>query len=381
MSLNEKQPSRASSFLRGFLPAFLGIFIGGLLLLPAYEWYSLTFRAGKELMNQNYVNSAHISFFQEDYQYGEPESVKTALVSAVEEVVPAVVGIIIYAPFSQRGRELQVEQATGSGVVIHSEGYIITNYHVIEGASEIKVSFGDGKTVNATLVGKDPYTDLAILKVDLAEPLKTAVFADSDQIRPGETVIAIGNPLGFSFQHTVTAGIISATQRQIHINGTEYRHTYLQTDAAINQGNSGGPLVNTEGKIIGINSAKIIDPRVEGMGFAIPSNTARLVAEKILQHGEVVRPFMGILVADLFEVTGMSNDQGVYIREVYADSPAEKAGLEAGDVIVEIDSHPTEHSAQLFDRLLHLSPGDETKMEVLREDDRLSFQIFLEDSL
>ena len=167
------------------------------------------------------------------------------------------------------------------GVIIDAQGHIVTNQHVINGAEKIEVVFCDGRTVDAQLVGEDVLTDLAVVKIDPGNnEIKHAALSDSDKVHIGETAIAIGNPLGLAFQQTVTAGVVSAVGRQVPIPQSQYRYTYIQTDAAINEGNSGGPLINLAGDIIGINSAKIKDTGIEGMGFAIPSNTCLLYTSR-----------------------------------------------------------------------------------------------------
>ena len=296
------------------------------------------------------------------------EHQRTAIVEAVEEVTPSVVGVSNSVIISRGGRQVILEQSTGSGVILNSRGYIVTNQHVIEGAERLDVIFRDGTIAEAELVGEDALTDLAVLNIDIGEErINPAVFSDSENVRPGETAIAIGNPLGIIFQHTVTVGVVSALDRQVLIPGSQYRYTYIQTDAAINEGNSGGPLINLAGEVIGINSAKIKDTGVEGIGFAIPGNTVQRVIEDIVQYGSVRRPLLGVIIQDLAEVTGNSTDRGVYINEVSEGSPAGEAGVLEGDIIIGIDNYHINFTAKLFDRLLEYNPGDTITLVVIRE--------------
>lgn len=297
----------------------------------------------------------------------------TEVVEAVENVTPAVVGISNYVSAVRRGQEMQIEQGSGSGAILNSDGKVVTNQHVIAGADRIDVIFSDGSHAEASVVGEDELTDLAVLQVDetdMMEDIAPIQFGDSEMLRPGEVAIAIGNPLGIMFQHTVTQGVVSATERQVPIPGSDYSYTFVQTDAAINEGNSGGPLINLAGEVIGINSAKIHDARIEGIGFAIPGNTVERVIDDILEHGRVIRPFMGVLIQDLSDVTGAVTDRGVYVRDVNPQSPAHEANLQEGDVIVGIEEQRIDFTAQLFDRLLDYQPGQEIVLEFFRDGER-----------
>lgn len=256
------------------------------------------------------------------------------------------------------------EQGSGSGAIISADGYIVTNQHVVNRADEIAVVLSNAEILTAELVGEDELTDLALLKVE-REQLPSLALGDSSKTRVGETAIAIGNPLRY-FQQTATGGIISAVERQVTFRDSNYSYTYIQTDAAINAGNSGGPLVNLEGEIIGINSAKIKDVGVEGIGFAIPSNTAKRVVKDLRDYGRVKRPQLGITVRDYALQTRMPSDLGVYVVEVFAGSPAEAGGLKEGDVIVKVEGREVNYSAQLFDSLLNYYPGERIDITVNR---------------
>ncbi|MCR3920975.1 MAG: trypsin-like peptidase domain-containing protein [Firmicutes bacterium] len=269
-----------------------------------------------------------------------PEYQNTAIVRSAERVVPAVVGItnkgMVYDMW--HGRSLLQERATGSGVIIEANGFIVTNNHVIEGAAEIWVTLGDGEEYQAELVGADPTTDLAVIKVN-KEGLPAAQFGNSDDIVVGEAAIAIGNPLGLDFSQTVTVGYISAKKRAITIN--EYTFNFIQTDAAINDGNSGGALVNLNGEVVGINTAKIKISGVEGMGFAIPANTVKSISQELITSGRIKRPWLGVYSGGdvdetLAEQLQLPVNYGVLVQEVLADSPASLAGITRGDVIIKM---------------------------------------------
>ncbi len=368
-----KRPSLFSYFLVGIFGALLG----GLL-------FSAILVGGDIISQDREVNENEV-YIDEDPDEeraipDEPlEYQHTDVVEAVEEITPAVVGISNAVAAMNRGQEVYMEQATGSGVIIDPDGYIITNQHVIEDADRLDVIFGDGSTATAEPVGQDSLTDLAVIKVETEEPLEYAQISGTKNVRPGETAIAIGNPLGVIFQHTVTKGVVSAIERQVPIPGSEYQYTFIQTDAAINEGNSGGPLVNLNGDIIGINSAKIQDPLIEGIGFAIPSSTVARVMNDLMEYGRVRRAYMGVYIMDLSDVTGIGTDRGVYIQEIESGGPADEAGLQQEDVIVGISDVRIDFTAQLFDQLLQYQPGDKTDIEVKRDDEVLEFTIELEE--
>ncbi|ART75308.1 serine protease [Sutcliffiella horikoshii] len=290
----------------------------------------------------------------------EYEKIQTNITNAVENVSEAVVGVVNIqrggnSLFDPRGGQGDQEAGTGSGVVYKKENgkaYIVTNAHVIDGASKVEVSLVDGTRVEAEVVGSDALTDLAVLTVDDANIKQVAKFGDSDAITLGEPVIAIGNPLGLEFFGSVTQGIISGKERIIPVdidqNGQpDWEADVIQTDAAINPGNSGGALVNLRGEVIGINSMKIAQSRVEGIGFAIPIRAVQPIIEDLEKHKEVQRPFMGVGLASLSDVPleaqrstlKLSEDvkSGIVVTGVEPTSPADKAGLKQYDVIVKLD--------------------------------------------
>ncbi len=252
-----------------------------------------------------------------------------------DKASPAVVSILCA---QQNGSYMQSAMSSGSGIIIHKDGYVATNNHVVEGASAITVQTIAGQSFKANIVGTDARTDLAVLKVETKEALPYAVLGDSSEIRVGDMALAIGNPLREELAGTLTVGYISAINRSMVIDGKQM--TMLQTDAAINPGNSGGALLNMKGEVIGINTAKSTGYDVEGLGFAIPINEAKPILESIIEHGYVTgRPVIGIGGIDVTEAIAKANDlpMGVYVKTVSEFSAAERAGIKTGDVIVEFD--------------------------------------------
>lgn len=280
-------------------------------------------------------------------------------------------------PEQQPPRE-QRRHGLGSGVIISSEGYVLTNNHVIDGADEIKVRLADGREVDATVVGTDPQTDVAVLKIE-SENLPVAVLADSDQIRVGDIVFALGNPLGVG--QTVTMGIVSATGRQqIGILGREGYEDFIQTDAAINQGNSGGPLVDAEGRVIGINTAILTRTGGNiGIGFAIPINMVATVMKSLIETGMVERGFLGVEIQDvtsaMMEDFGLTEARGAVIVRVTPGSPAEQAGLRHGDVIARVNDRPVDNTQQLRLVIAQIRPGTPAKLEIVRDGARETFEV------
>jgi serine protease Do len=279
--------------------------------------------------------------------------VTTDVTIAVEKIADAVVSVINIQK-SSFWSETQSEAGSGSGVIYkktNGNAFVVTNHHVIEGANQIEVSLKDGTRVPAKLLGADVWTDLAVLEIDAQHVKTIAEFGNSDNLKPGEPAIAIGNPLG-QFSSSVTKGIISATERTIPVDinkdGTiDWNADVLQTDAAINPGNSGGALINIGGQLIGINSMKIARASVEGIGFAIPINLAQPIIDDLEKYGEVQRPKMGISLIPLSQISGYHREEtlklpddvkgGIMIRSVSPLSPADKAGLQELDVIVKMD--------------------------------------------
>src|SRR5712671_1602520 len=276
--------------------------------------------------------------------------------------------------FPNLRRRPQVEQGSGSGFIVSSDGYILTNNHVVAGADKVTVRLYDKREFTAKVVGTDPNTDVAVIKID-ARGLPGVGFGNSDSARVGEWVLAIGNPLGEAFTFTVTAGIVSAKGRLLAgLQQTRYAiQDFIQTDAAINPGNSGGPLVNIRGQVIGINSAIASETGFyAGYGFAIPMNLARTVMDQLVKTGHVERAVMGISIHDArqedADAVGLKQIGGVVVDSYTSDdSPARKAGIQPGDVIVAVDGQPVDNTPQLQQRVAFKRPGETVEVTVLRQ--------------
>jgi len=302
------------------------------------------------------------------------------VIAIAENVGPAVVGIT-----NMRGHDFfnNPIMSSGSGVIFDkNKGYIVTNFHVVEGATNIQVTLDDGQHYEAKLIGYDRDTDLAVLQID-ANNLPEARFGNSLELRVGELAVAIGNPLGKDFARSVTAGVISALDREITVRtsgGEEITLQVIQTDAAINPGNSGGALVNSKGEIIGINSVKIARADVEGMGFAIPTHVVKPIIEQLIEKGYVSRPFIGIF--DFREITPqMSNwynlPEGIYVGGVVSGGPAAAAGMRPGDVIIEMQGQIIRTFNDLQKILRTHKVGDETNIVVIRDNKRIELKVTL----
>ncbi len=279
----------------------------------------------------------------------------------------------------QSGQQPSFKQmAQGSGFIISKDGYILTNDHVVGKASKITVKLSEHQEVEAKLIGSDPETDLAVIKVDSSKDLPTIQLGDSDKLKVGQWVLAIGSPFGLS--HTVTAGIISAKGRSdIHLTTYE---DFIQTDAAINPGNSGGPLINLDGEAVGINTAIIGSTGNVGIGLAIPVNMAKAVYEQLVKGGKVVRGFLGVsiqdLTPDLAKSFGIKEEtRGVLVSEVTKNSPADTAGIKQGDIVTELNGQTVQKASELQYRVSVLKPGTEANLIVLRENKQKRITVVL----
>ena len=267
------------------------------------------------------------------------------------------------------------QEGIGSGVVVTKDGYILTNNHVVDGAEEVKVALQDGREFTAKVIGRDPKTDIAVIKID-AKDLPAVPMADSDKVEVGDVVLAIGNPFGIG--QTVTTGIVSATGRAGGI-GLDYED-FIQTDAAINPGNSGGALVDSEGRLIGINTAILSrSGGNQGIGFAIPVNLARDVMDSLVKEGRVTRGYLGVMIQDvspgLEKEFKLKDNKGAIVGDVTPDSPAEKAGLKNGDVIIEFNGKKVSDSRHLKLQVARTEPGQSVPVKVLRNGSTETLQV------
>src|SRR5580704_2430777 len=270
------------------------------------------------------------------------------------------------------------EHGLGSGVIVSRDGYILTNNHVVNNATEIQVELSEGRKFTAKVVGADPKTDVALIRIK-ADNLPSLTLADSDKIEVGDVVLAIGNPFGIG--QTVTKGIISAKDRT---TSGDMDEDFIQTDAAINPGNSGGALVDTEGRVVGINSAILTHSGGnQGIGFAVPSNLCRWVMDSLVKNGRVDRGFMGVMIQnltpDLATAFKLDRTNGALVGDVSPDSPADKAGLKSGDVITQLNGQPIEDASQLKLRVAESAPGSKVQLGVNRNGESKTFDVTLTD--
>ncbi|MEW5548657.1 trypsin-like peptidase domain-containing protein [Peribacillus frigoritolerans] len=316
----------------------------------------------------------------------------------VESASKSIVGVVNLQemqsqnPYQRQSTESEtVESGTGSGVIYKKadgKAYIITNNHVIEGAKEVEISLYDGQKATAAVVGADALTDLAVLTIDSSKAPEGIKFGNSDSMRPGEEVLAIGNPLGLDFSRSVTQGIVSATGRTISVDTSdgEWALDVLQTDAAINPGNSGGALINTAGEVIGINSLKISENGVEGLGFAIPSNDVIPIVTELIENGKITRPYLGVSLASIGELPQYyiqnvpeAAESGVMVTSMEAGSAAANGGLKQQDIIVEIDGTKINTAAALRKYLYtDKKIGDKVKIKVYRGTEEKTVTITLQ---
>ncbi len=307
------------------------------------------------------------------------EEIQGVITDLAERATPSVVNLFPVTG-SSRARDRASERTpnasgSGSGLIVDSTGYIVTNNHVIGDAAEVEVRFSDKARLIAQVVGKDPDTDLALLKVTTDRPLPSARFGDSAGVKVGQWVLAVGNPFGLD--RTVTLGVVSGIGRE-NINLSRYEN-FIQTDASINPGNSGGPLLNLHGEVIGINTAII--NFAQGIGFAIPSNMAKQVIEHLLAKGRVARGWLGVgiqpLTPDLAKKFGVAESEGVLVNEVFPNDPAATAGIKPGDIIIRIDGHVVDSPNKLSRLIGTLAPGATSKIEVVRDLTRMTLDIRL----
>jgi serine protease Do len=386
----ERNKERRESKGGIFLASLIGAIIGAVLVIfsiPSLSNHGVL--PYKLQSNQSatigFNNNNNQGFTQQRVSF----DVNTNTTNAVDKTGDAVVGVnnIQSSNFwSDNGKSSEEAAGTGSGVIYKKEGnnaYVVTNHHVVEGATKLEVSLSDGTKIPAKLLGSDVWTDLAVLEIDGSKIKKVAEFGNSDALKMGEPVIAIGNPLGPTFSGSVTQGIISGINRTIPVDidqdgVIDWQSEVLQTDAAINPGNSGGALINVAGQVIGINSMKIAQQAVEGIGLSIPINSAKPIINDLEKYGSVKRPYMGVDLKSVTEIPAYYQEEalklprdvnyGVALRQVVPNSPAALAGLKELDVIVEMDGQRINNVIDLRKLLYQKKKiGDQLKVKFYRE--------------
>jgi serine protease Do len=359
-----------------FASAALGAFVGG-----TYIYTRLNSQVGVPQV----IQPAVVTIQPANQISVSSTDISTMITNVVEKVEPSVVKVVGVISGQQTFFGMSDDQqVSGSGFIITKDGYIITNNHVIESVNQINVILSDGSSIPAKIVSTDVFADLAVLKVEGRMP-GVATLGDSDILKPGESVIAIGSPLG-DFRNSVTVGVISATGRTLNTGNGYEMENLIQTDAAINSGNSGGPLVNLAGEVVGINTLVVRGDGMssaiaEGLGFAIPSNTARLITEQIIQKGYFARPYMGVQIQHInpsvAQRYNLPVEWGAYVVRVGDNSPASKVGIVTGDIILRIGNISLDENTQFVNALFSYKPGDMVEVEFLRGQDHVTVQVQL----
>ncbi len=309
---------------------------------------------------------------------------QTTVTQAVQKVSPAVVTVVGILPGQMTIFGYSGDQTvSGSGFFVSEQGYVVTNNHVVEGTKEVSVVLADGTREKAQVVGRDIYSDIAVLKVEGKVPA-VVTLGNADTLQPGETVIAIGSPLGY-FQNTVTVGVVSAVGRSVDSGRGYMIENLIQTDAAINHGNSGGPLINLAGEVVGVNTLVVrgtgLGDVAEGLGFAIPVNTAQAVAQQIIQKGYFARPFLGVsyqlITPSIATAYDLPVEWGAYVTNVAAHSPASEAGLQPDDIIVRVGAIAIDAQHSFINALFAYQPGDRVTIEYIRQGKHQEAQVTL----
>ncbi|OYU85197.1 MAG: serine protease [Flavobacterium sp. BFFFF2] len=364
--------------MRRISSVFAVSLVSGAMTLAGYKYFIEPHAAGSVVTLSPWAQTRTVGLSSEAVDFTEAAEKAIHTVVHVKNVsVRTVNNPIMDFMFGFRGGQQQEQIGTGSGVIISEDGYIVTNNHVIKEATEIEITLNNKKSYKAKLIGADSKMDIALLKINADEKLPYATFADSDVVRVGEWVLAVGNPMNLN--STVTAGIVSAKARNLDTNGIQ---SFIQTDAAVNPGNSGGALVNTRGELIGINT--MISSQTGsyiGYSFAVPSNITRKIIEDLMEFGKVQRGILGVEGAELNSATakqfGLTDTEGFYISKVNKSSGAEKAGLHEGDVIKKIDNQKIATYADLTGFINTKRPNDKVMVTVLRKGENLTVPVSL----
>jgi len=302
------------------------------------------------------------------------------LVEAVEKISKSVVNIASVRMIQDQIFRVFPVEGVGSGVIIDTDGYILTNYHVIDDAQRLRVTLSDGRMFNGKVVGVDPPTDLAVIKIEAKEEIPVAKLGDSSNLKVGQIVLAVGNPFGLTGGPTVTSGIVSSLNRAIQTENGMLE--LIQTDAAINPGNSGGPLVNTTGKVVAINTANM--PYAQGIGFAVPIDTAKAILKELIERGRVSRPWIGVtsvkITRSLARYYRLPVNEGVLVIQIEPFSPADNAGMRKGDIIEEIDKNKVEKPAQISEYINKKQVGNTIALTVNRNGKLIQVSLRLEEN-
>lgn len=361
--------------------------IGGLSIGAGYrlsESYLIGYADNNEVLKENKQTEILDSSLTEKVSYRKTSS---AIADIAEEVGPSIVAITSKVKVRDWFDNQYIQEGQGSGVIFENNDnnvMIVTNEHVVDRAQDVIIQFHDNKKVPASIIGIDPETDLAVLKVDkkdipkeISSKIRAAKLGNSNSLRVGETAIAIGNPMGYN--NTVTVGVISALNRKVEL--PDKKLDLVQTDAAINPGNSGGALVNIYGEVIGINTVKIADTKVEGIGFAIPINSAKPIIKELVENGSISRPYLGIMgkdidksISELYELP-----IGVFVAEVMEKSAADMAGIKKGDVIIEFDGEKVYSMEKLSQLIKDKEVGNAVKIKVIRNNQKKELKAILQD--
>lgn len=382
---SNSKPIRSAGFGKTVFVPFLSGIVGASLVVGACF--------GVPSIKQKLVGTSHYTTTSTSTEASSSDSslVNIAEYSntstyVAEKVLPSVVGITVTYQVSSLFGGSGTSEATGSGIIISEDGYIVTNNHVISSESSssyyqiseatgIKINiYGDSESYDATVVGTDSYTDLAVLKIDKTG-LTPATLGNSDDLQVGEFVMAIGNPLGMDY--SVTCGVVSAINREVTVDGTTYNA--IQTDAAINSGNSGGALVNASGEVIGINTLKLAGSGIEGIGFAIPISSTTSVIDQLIEYKTVKRPYIGISGSELDSTTAARYNlpEGVYVESVEEGSPAEKAGIQKTDIITKIEGTEVKTVSELNKIKYKYNIGDTITLTIVRNSQEMDVQVTL----
>lgn len=375
------KPVRSAGFGKTVFVPFLSGIIGASLVVGAC--FGVPSIKQKLVGTPRYTTSTSAPTENNFINLAEYSSTSTYV---AEKVLPSVVGITVTYQISSFFGGTGTSEATGSGIIISEDGYIVTNNHVISSESNsnyfqiseatgIKVNlYGDSESYEATVVGTDTYTDLAVLKIEKAG-LTPAILGNSSDLKVGEFVMAIGNPLGMDY--SVTSGIVSAIDREVSVDGTTYNA--IQTDAAINSGNSGGALVNSKGEVVGINTLKLAGSGIEGIGFAIPISSTTSVIDQLIEYKSVKRPYIGIAGSEVDSATAKRYNlpEGVYVESVEENSPAEKAGILQSDIITKIEGKEIKNVNELNKIKYTYNIGDTVNLTLVRNGQEMDVQVTL----